>query len=464
MKQIITDIVGKFNSQLIKLFNRPNLTLADLEKDCIKCLQENYLDIIKGYIEQQDEMLKADKPARKQQHLVIERNHDPRQILTRLGVLTFERTYYKQAVGQTNYVYPIDVQLGIDQHQRITESVGAGLVSHAIRESYQKAAVNAANGQVSKQTVMSYLRKAMPASKPQGGLQTVPVLHIDADEDHVALQTGKSAIVPLISVYEGIERQGNRNVCKNMFQVSEYGGSPTKLWERVAEEIEKRYDISDTQIYVHGDGANWIKQAKDIIPGSYMCLDKYHFNKYCKQITAGMKGLDCALYQAKIKNAFNWSEKELATVIDEMIQAYPMQAKNILECYKYFANNFDSIQIYAFSEEANKGGATEPHVSHTLSSRLSSRPMGWSEKTLKSLVPLLAAKSFTLDPKKQETASASPEAAPKAGREANVRTHYRKGTLGLADPDQAVHFAYEGYESPFSYLLKHIGETDPYRS
>jgi hypothetical protein len=36
----------------------------------------------------------------------------------------------------------------------------------------------------------------------------VPVIHIDADEDHVALQEGKNTIVPLITIYEGTKRIG----------------------------------------------------------------------------------------------------------------------------------------------------------------------------------------------------------------------------------------------------------------
>ena len=41
--------------------------------------------------------------------------------------------------------------------------------------------------------------------------RTVPYLHIDADEDHVHLQKGgKSTIVPLITVYEGIKKVNNK--------------------------------------------------------------------------------------------------------------------------------------------------------------------------------------------------------------------------------------------------------------
>ena len=213
-------------------------------------------------------------------------------------------------------------------------------------------------------------------------------------------------------------------------------------------------------IFVHGDGANWIKQVKNVFPECYLCLDKYHLNKCCKKITAGMSFLDCGQFQARIKHAFSHSRSELKAIIDEMIQTYPIQQKNILKCYDYLRNNFDAIRIYAISEEAHRGGATEPHVSHTLSARLSSRPMGWSAQTLKSLVPLLAVGKITLDPKEQAPILETPTAAPKADREAKPNISYKRGTSGLADPDKAVRFAYEGFETALSKLLRHIGDSD----
>lgn len=57
----------------------------------------------------------------------------------------------------------------------------------------------------------------------------------------------------------------------------------------------------------------------------------------------------------------------------------------------YILNNYEAIQICNIDPEALRGGCTEPHVSHVLSARLSSRPMAWSKTTLKQFVPLLAA-------------------------------------------------------------------------
>src|SRR5690606_15481658 len=62
--------------------------------------------------------------------------------------------------------------------------------------------------------------------------------------------------------------------------------------------------------------------------------------------------------------------------------------EKIKECQKYLRNNWKAIKIYR--EEACGGSCTEGHVSHVLSSRLSSRPMGWSKKGLKQMAELRA--------------------------------------------------------------------------
>ena len=50
----------------------------------------------------------------------------------------------------------------------------------------------------------------------------------------------------------------------------------------------------------------------------------------------------------------------------------------------------EGVSIRKQEPEAKNGGATEPHVSHVLSDRLSSRPKGWSKETLKHFAPILA--------------------------------------------------------------------------
>ncbi|MGI6574925.1 MAG: hypothetical protein ACOX3A_03515 [bacterium] len=46
------------------------------------------------------------------------------------------------------------------------------------------------------------------------------------------MQDGKNSIVPLISIHEGIERQGERGSCINTHYISSCGKDNEDLWLR----------------------------------------------------------------------------------------------------------------------------------------------------------------------------------------------------------------------------------------
>jgi len=61
----------------------------------------------------------------------------------------------------------------------------------------------------------------------------VKVLHVDADEDHVALQDANGTIVPIIAVCEGTKSLfKGRSQCKNAYPICSYGKAPEDLWEQ----------------------------------------------------------------------------------------------------------------------------------------------------------------------------------------------------------------------------------------
>jgi hypothetical protein len=219
----------------------------------------------------------------------------------------------------------------------------------------------------------------------------VSVLHIDADEAHVTLVGGKRNIVPLISVYEGVVQKGNRGYCKNIFHISEYGKKAEDLWIQVLDEIMTRYNIEETRIYIHGDGANWIKTGFEWFPGAIFVLDKYHKNKAIIAMTAGLDDETRKIFNREIYSALNDNDvylfKELST---SLISQLPEREEIIKEAATYLLNHIEAIYICNVDSEANHGGCTEPHVAHILSRRLSSFPLAWSEESLKHLAPMLA--------------------------------------------------------------------------
>lgn len=393
MKDIIARKIAKLKSEVEKFFENDEVCLDVAEVYFTQRIGETVRGLLTACYERKDAELVADKAGRKEAGLVVERRGDVRQIVTQLGVVSYRRTYY--ACREGGYSYPIDNVVGLESYQRVSNGVGMELVESAREMSYVKASRVVTGGQVSKQTVMRKIREAQPAVEPVLR-QKVAVLHVDADEDHVKLQTGESRIVPLISVYEGIERSGKRGVCKNVFHCSEFGKKTEDLWEETLTEMERRYDLTDTKIYLHGDGASWIKAGLEWLPNSVFILDRYHVNKALKGAVSGIDRKSGCQYEYHLRQALNEGDRDyFCSVRDSLLARWPEREKTVLEATNYLLSNFDAIHIYTTDAEARNGGATEPHVSHVLSSRLSSRPMGWSAKTLQKFVPILAAGQCT---------------------------------------------------------------------
>lgn len=393
MNQIILQIARKMVAQIEEKIIEKELNIEGSIPELVKITQGAALEMYHELIEQADAAIKAAKRERKQEGLVVERKKDPRTVITSIGDLTFGRTYYWNSVKRC-YEYPVDRLLGIEHYERIDPGLSKGLVSSARTRSYRDSSQRKCKGSVSAQTVMNKIRKAEPVIRKCEEKRKVPYLHIDADEDHVALQHSKyrkSTEVPLVSIYEGTEAVGKRKRCKGVFHISEYGKSSEELWEEVLGRIEQRYDLEDTKIYVHGDGARWIKEALGWLPKSRFVLDSYHKNKYVTEVVAGCDTDEKQMLRTAIQHALEDEDTAYFTkAIQYALEKHPEREEDITDAASYLLNQMDGISIRKQDPEARNGGASEPHVSHVLSDRLSSRPKGWSKETLKHFAPILA--------------------------------------------------------------------------
>lgn len=200
--------------------------------------------------------------------------------------------------------------------------------------------------------------------------------------------------------------------------------------------IELRYDLSNTKIYVHGDGASWIQKAKEWLPNVTFVLDRYHYNKYRKTVFACLDREQRGTYAFRLQNAIlKHDEDKLIQIWRELLEANPDREEPLSEAFPCILNNLDAIAVYNEDYEARNGGATEPHVSHVLSERLSMRPLGWSRETLRHFVPYLGSGEFFLKKNKPEIL---PVVKEKTEAAKPVRPAKPKNCLGLIDPDLAV--------------------------
>lgn len=439
MKTSITKIIEKFQGQIEEIFrDEEKLSISAAEKAFRAPTQEFLCGLMQEYYECIDEALRLDKSSRKGSSLIIERRNDIRQVLTEFGNLAYRRTYYFSR-KENRYEYPVDQVAGLEGYERISAGVGLNLATAACAMSYGNSSNFATGNKVSRQTVMHKVRSSEPVVK-EASLRNVPVLHIDADEDHVTLTGGKNTIVPLISVYEGIEKKGKRGVCKNVFHISEYGKRTDELWEQALDELERRYDLNGTKIYLHGDGASWVYSGLDWLPNSQFVLDKYHRNKAIKQMLGGLDSSMEGSYTAALKKAlFSKDCVKVAAIAEKCITQNPEREENIRVAAGYLIDFQDAIAITESDEEANNGGCTEPHVSNILSRRLSNRPMAWSKETLRSLAPMLASgRTLCLIKKNQVMASPALATAARAASKAVARAAKPQYTAGLPVPDTAV--------------------------
>ena len=430
MERIIDEILSKLKIEIEGFVRGEKHSIDEAERYFVDRIDEAVLSLLAGYYESRDAEFRADKSRRKTAGLRIERIGDERHVLTKMGELTYRRTYYKKASG--GYEYPIAEEAGVESYQRVSTGVGIALVENATVMSYGKASELVTGGQISRQSVLNKIRISYPEKTPVMKRE-VAVLHIDADEDHVALQNGESVMVPLISGYEGIRKKGKRGECVNVFHYSEFGRTPRENWEAFYDELDRRYDLYKTRIYLHGDGANWIQTGRDYLPNCTFVLDRYHVNSAMKQAVAGFDGKRKKQYLKRLTEAEISGDREryARTVKSICLQGEERNAEAAL----YLLNNFDAIHVYHKDPEASNGGATEPHVSHVLSSRLSSRPMGWSRETLKHLVPILAegAACFTAPLEEEETPFKS-----EFKYNERPKKKYIPNSLGMPDPDIAV--------------------------
>jgi hypothetical protein len=382
MNTRLSRIIENFTNKVMGRFSQDNiLSVEEIEDSLWNDSSDFVRESIAAYAEMIDQLILEQKQERKKARITVHKRNVSREYLSKFGQVEFARTYYKTESG---YGYLADKVVGLESYDRISKNVCAELVDRAALMSYQRSTEETTKGKVTKQTVMNQIRKTKGLELiPKGKVKKARFLYVVADEDHVPLQNGKNVIVPLITVHEGIENVSkNRNRCVNAKHFSDYGKPAKVLWEEVGAWLAEEYDVDSIErIYLHGDGAGWIRTGLEFFPRSRFVLDKYHIEKSIKTVTGGsMRG-----YSFRIRRALqNYDLNKFKDIVDEMLMEVESssQGQKILRFKKYIMNNWDGIAIRKNDSKCG-GSCTEAQVSHVLAERLSRGPKGWSEVGLK---------------------------------------------------------------------------------
>ena len=343
----------------------------------------------------------------RKKHWTIEKRNQPKELLDVVGTLRFERTGYEdKRTGK--YIYLLDQVLGFEGHQRITMGAAAQILEECILTSYEKGGkaaspTDCASKQAVKklvhETVIEFPQKEVEEKKK------LRHLHIVADEDHVAAQFWDSkgdleknalghkinTIMPkIIVLYEDVinesgEQSKNpryRLVGKHTFS-GVYKGESANLefWSQVRDYIEANYDTEILErVYIAGAGAPWIKTGIEVIENSRFVLDKFHMMKYVNVSVAHL--FDSADdVKSEIWECLNGADKEgLKEIYSKILLATESESKyeEVEKALKYFMKQWSGIEIRTTEAGGCWKCCAEGQVSHVLSARMSSRPMGWS--------------------------------------------------------------------------------------
>lgn len=397
--------INKFLEMSAEFAENPT-DIASYVKNVTDQLTKLGQEIIKETLEEFDTIIK--ESAERKEKWYVERTVE-KSLVTSLCTVSFNKTLYKdKKTGE--YIYLLDKVMEMAPHTRITTDGIERILTEAVQTSYRRGGDNVSIDEtsVSKETTKKILHNLkFPETEYTKEKKEVEYLYIDADEDHVSLQfrdekgdihisdngyKNNGFITKLVYVYEGIEKEApesKRHRLKNpyYFSGSSYDESNEELWDRVFEYIENTYDVSKIKkIFLNADGGSWIKAGNSRIAGITYVLDEFHMSKYLVKMTSHLEKLyskdDVKGFRKILKAMIKENTREEFQNAIDYLQEFTdgeNEKKKIADAGDYFLYNWAAAKRRYADREHVKGCSAEGHVSHVLSSRMSSRPMGWSK-------------------------------------------------------------------------------------
>ncbi len=142
---------------------------------------------------------------------------------------------------------------------------------------------------------------------------------------------------------------------------------------------------------MNADGGSWIRSGMQKIAGITYVLDEFHLKKYLKKITSHLRE-EAEQVKEELVKIIRTKEKEFEEKVEELKKKtkYPKEIQKMKEGKSYLLKNYTAAKRRLVRKEGVKGSSTESHVSHILSDRMSSRPMGWSKKGMEKMAELRA--------------------------------------------------------------------------
>lgn len=188
-------------------------------------------------------------------------------------------------------------------------------------------------------------------------------------------------MVPLVTVTEGINMEGNRHYTENPMSFVDEEFDTKNLWTTVSGYIGKAYKVESLErICLHADGGMWIKNGLEEYSQTVHVIDGFHFERDLKRIAANFQGKN--IRQRMHRAIEKVDRKKADRIIQEMMENSEddKTLERVKAFGKYLFNHWS--EIVTRRNEELPGSCTEGQVSHLLSKRFSRDPMGWSKNGL----------------------------------------------------------------------------------
>ncbi len=398
------ECINKFVDLRMELYEHPE-NLAEFIQNTRKETDELARRTVETVLQEMNDLIYK-MPVRKR-NWIVERKGDDKRLITTVGEVRFKKTLYESKTdrdenGKLIQCYLLDNVLGLSPNQTMTEDATANILEEAVQTSYRKGGEAASVDGVTKGTVKNLihsLKFPVNYTKPTRKRE-VEYLYIEADEDHYHLQflrhkgdlerseNGRKmngAINKLIYVHEGIEPEAPKSKRHKLINPHYFcRGSKLdnrELWREVFKYIEDNYDAENIKrIYLSSDGGGWIKAGYRGLADVTFVLDEYHLSKYIAKLTDHMEDSEDDA-KAEIYDCIRKKTKsEFFDVVERLKNCTEVESiwEKIDEAAAYIGSNWMAAKYRLKKGIGVVGSSTEGHVYHILSSRMSTKPMGWS--------------------------------------------------------------------------------------
>lgn len=370
-----------------------NQYLHEIEHNINKSTSTLNLDTLKQILEFLDLEYKNSNE-RKEKYYVQQTRQ--RTLITSLGLLTFNKTYYKSKEKINNkyeYYSFLEDYLGIAKWAKMTLAAETKLINNALDNGYTWSANNSIPNYVTtRQTISSkiqsinynYIENIERKDTPE-------VIYIEADEVHANLQSRspgkKNRIVPVILTHEGHkENFVKKKELKNQHYISSSILKTDKLWNEAYKYLDNRYDLSkEPTIFISGDGGSWIKGYDIAFPNAIYILDSFHYFNKKLSIIFKKEPIITSIADSYLRNRMI---NEFKILVKTQIEQYPEEKNEMLKVQRFLINNIEGI-INQKHPLYKCPCSMEGHISNKYAKFITSRPHSYSEDGLENIVQLL---------------------------------------------------------------------------